>query len=130
MDVSASGAKIEAIIIRAVDVVVRIEIQLRMNALSQLSASEYHLGTLLALFLSNLDECRIHIRCLIDLASCATDQIDVGSKGNSIRSARSNIIRLLLLDLGDLKLDMDLLCCRSCCEKTRNLVVAFFFCLL
>ena len=75
VDVTANGAEIEVLVGGRIDVVVCPHIIFSVIAFSELCAREDHDSSVVAFFLSLLDERRIHVGGLIDFALSRRDEI-------------------------------------------------------
>ena len=108
VDVTADGAQVELVVVGSVDVVVRRQVALGVHGLGQLGAGEHLHGLGVALFLSLLDEGRVHVGRLEDLALSAHDEVQVGLHALGLRGGR---LLEVGLDFGDervLEADVDL----------------------
>ena len=124
MDVAADGAQIERVVVRSVDVVVRGQVALGVHGFSQLGAGEHLHGLGVALFLGLLDERRVHVGGLEDLALGAGDEVQVGLDAFGLRGGGLLVAGLHLGDERVLQADVDLLGGRGGLEQAGDLVVA------
>ena len=124
VDVTADGAQVELVVVGSVDVVVRRQVALGVHGLGQLGAGEHLHGLRVALFLSLLDEGRVHVGRLEDLALSAHDEVQVGLDALGLRGGRLLEARLHLGDERVLEADVDLLGSGRCLEQASDLLVA------
>ena len=73
-------------------------------------------------FLSDLDEARVHVGGLVDLAQGAGDEVQVGSDALGLGSGGALVARLDLGDHAGLKADVDLLGGAGGLEQAGDLV--------
>ena len=122
VDVTADGAQVVGLVGGGVDVVVGVHVQLGVHGLGELGAGEHELGLLVALLLSDLDEARVHVGGLVDLAQGAGDEVQVGSDALGLGSGGALVARLDLGDHAGLKADVDLLGGAGGLEQAGDLV--------
>ena len=111
-----------------IDVVVCPHIVFSMIAFSELCAREDHNSSVVALFLSLLDECRIHVGGLIDFALSRRDEVQVCRSIGACGNFRTRPIRIFSRNCVVLHSNVDLLSCRGCTPESCELGIACFFC--
>ena len=108
VDVAAHGSEIVFLIAWGIDHGVGVQIAFGMIGFSQLGAREDLHGFGVAFGLGGLDEGRVHVRRLVNLAVGRFNQVDAARVGGHVGDRRLLVAGIQLAGQGVFQLDMDL----------------------